>query len=227
MSLKNHPKKRFALGLAPGSSVLDVGCWTYSFARHCEGLGIKGLEHFGIDRETPEQAAPAGYTFQTLDIDTAPFPFPAEQFDAVVLSHVTEHLSHPMRVMDEVFRVLKPGGLIYLECPSDRSLRLPSMPFKFEEFRSLNFYDDPTHVGRPHSPQSLYRLLRMYKAEIQECRYLTSAAVRIRLPYLLLRSLVMRDAALLEFAVWWSFGFAVYGIARKAGTSSRNYVLSA
>jgi hypothetical protein len=34
-------------------------------------------------------------------------------------------------------------------------------------------------------------------------------------------------AALLEFAVWWSFGFAVYGIAREVGTSSRHYVLSA
>jgi len=129
--------------------------------------------------------------------------------------------------MDETFRVLKPGGMVYLECPSDRSLRLPSMPFKFEEFRSLNFYDDPTHIGRPHSPQSLYRLFRMYQAEVQECRYLISNAVRIRLPYLILRSLMMRDAALLEFAVWWSFGFSVYGIARKVGTSPRGYVLSA
>ena len=100
------------------------------------------------------------------------------------------------------------------------------MPFKHEEFRSLNFYDDPTHVGRPHTPQSLYRLFRMYGAEVLESKYLVSGRVRLTLPKTLLLALVRRNAALLEHAMWWAFGFAVYGIARKAGSSGRHYRLS-
>lgn len=189
-------------------------------------MGIASLKHFGVDREQIQDPPPEGYTFVRVDVDSSPLPFPEGSFDAVVASHTIEHLTRPMLMMDEIFRVLKVGGLLYLECPSDRSAWLPSMPFKFEEFRSLNFYDDPTHVGRPYSPQSLYRLFRMYGGEVLECKYLVSNQVRIRFPKLLFSALLRHDAAALEHAVWWTFGFAAYGIARKVTSIKRQYVLS-
>jgi SAM-dependent methyltransferase len=203
-----------------------VGCWDYSFHRQCESIGVTGLKHSGIDRERAWQPVPKGYSFAQVDLDRGRFPFPAESFDAVVASHVLEHLTDQLKVMDEIFRVLKGGGLLYLECPSDRSLRLPSMPFRHEEFRSLNFFDDPTHVGRPHTPQSLYRLFKMYGAEVIESRYLVSGRVRLALPKTLLLALIRRDAANLEHAIWWTFGFAVYGIARKTEAADRHYKLN-
>jgi len=224
--VKESPKRRFTRLIPGGGSVLDVGCWDYTFLRHCETLGVTGLKHSGIDRESAWQPPPEGYSFAQIDLDSTRFPFPSESFDAVVASHVIEHLKNPMQLMDEIFRVLKWGGLLYLECPSDRSLWLPSMPFKHEEFRSLNFFDDPTHIGRPHTPQSLYRLFRMYGAEVLESRYLVSGRVRLALPKALFLALLRRDAALLEHAMWWAIGFAVYGIARKSEDSSRHYKLS-
>jgi len=187
---------------------------------------VTSLKHSGVDRERVWDPPPEGYVFEQIDLDCALFPFAAESFDAVVASHVIEHLTNPMRLMDEMFRVLKVGGLLYLECPSDRSLRLPSMPFRHEEFRSLNFYDDPTHVGRPHTPQSLYRLFKMYGAEVLESKYLVSGRVRLTFPKTLLWALLRRDAALLEHTMWWAFGFAVYGIAKKSQDDGRHYKLS-
>jgi SAM-dependent methyltransferase len=222
-----HPRARFARILPSSAAVLDVGCWQYSFARLCEEAGLGGLRHFGIDVELPAGVpTPEGYVFNQVDIDASPFPFPDQTFDAVVASHVIEHLRNPLLLLDEAFRVLKPQGLLYLECPSDRSLRLPSMPFKFEEMRSLNFYDDPTHVGRPHTPQSLHRLFRMYGAEVLESRYVVFDHVRWRSPWLILKALLRRDAAMLEDVVWKSVGFAVFGIGRKGSASVRRYVLS-
>lgn len=227
MTRSVHPRERFARLLPDGSAVLDVGCWHYSFARFCEEIGVGGLRHFGIDVEAPGDAIPPeGYVFTQVDVAASPFPFADESFDAVMASHVIEHLIDARPVLDEAFRVLKPKGLLYLECPSDRSVRLPSMPFKFEEARSLNFYDDPTHVGRPHTPQSLHRLLRMYGAEVIEARYLVLAHVRIRSPWLILKALMRRDAAMLEDVVWKTFGFAVFGIGRKGTASGRQYILS-
>ena len=224
--MKQHPKQHFASLIPSEGCVLDVGCWNYNFFRYCEQIGVGGLKHYGIDREVPQDAPPEGYVFVPVDVDSSPLPFPDESFDAIIASHISEHLTRPTLLMDEIFRVLKVGGLLYLECPSDRSLRLPSMPFKFEQFRSLNFYDDPTHVGRPHTPQSLYRLFRMYQGEVLECKYLTSNRVRLLFPWLLLGALLRRDAAMLEYAVWWAFGFAVCGIAKKSNGARRRYVLS-
>jgi SAM-dependent methyltransferase len=221
-----HAKRRFVSTLPDDAKVLDVGCWNYSFYRYCEAVGDNRFHHYGVDSEDIGcEGRPPDYAFVKCNVDDSPLPFPDEQFDAVVASHVIEHLSRPMKLLDEIFRVLKVGGVLYLECPSDRSLRLPSMPFKYELFKSLNFYDDPTHTGRPHTPQSLYRLFRMYGAEVIESKYLTSNRVRLLFPIHLIKALVRRDAEALEFAVWWAVGFSVYGIARKAGNGDRQYVL--
>ncbi|HEX3148720.1 MAG TPA: class I SAM-dependent methyltransferase [Gemmataceae bacterium] len=224
--MRTHPKYHFARQLPRQAKVLDIGCWNFSFAKQCNGIGITEFMHFGVDIQQPAEAIPPDYSFAVTDVNQSPLPFPDQSFDAVVSGHVIEHLTQPLRMMDEIFRVLKVGGMLYLECPSDRSLHLPSMPFKHHECRSLNFYDDPTHVGRPYSPQSLFRLFKMYDAEVVEAKYLVSGAVRFRFPYLLLRSLLFRDAALLEHAVWWTFGFCSYGIARKTQSVQRQYVLS-
>jgi SAM-dependent methyltransferase len=225
--MKQHPKQRFASLIPRGGKVLDLGCWDYNFLRFCETVGVTGLKHYGIDREPLLEAPPPeGYEFMAGDLDASPLPFADDSFDAVVASHVIEHLTRPMQMMDEIFRVLRVGGLLYLECPSTRSLRLPSMPFRFEEFRSLNFYDDPTHLGRPHSPQSLFRLFSMYNGEVLECRHIISNRVRLLFPKLILSALLRRDAAELERIMWLTFGFAVYGITRKIDGSKRRYLLS-
>ena len=107
------------------------------------------------------------------------------------------------------------------------SFFFPSMPFKYDEFRSLNYYDDPTHCGRPHSPQSLYRLFRMYDGEVLKCDYVVQSKLRWKFPYLISKAWLKRDGAMLEDVIWKSLGFAVYGIARKQSNAERKYVLSA
>ena len=221
-----HPRTAFARMIPPGGSVLDVGCWNYAFQRYCEAVGVAGLRHFGIDREQPPSQPPEGYCFSRADLENGRFPFGDGVFDAVVLSHVIEHLPRPLALTDEAFRVLKLGGLVYVECPSNRSLWIPSMPFRYEEFRSLSFWDDPTHVGRPQTPQSLHRLFRMYGADVIETRYLASNSVRLRLPWLLAKALFQRNAAMLEDVVWRAIGFAVFGLARKTRAIARRYVVS-
>jgi SAM-dependent methyltransferase len=44
--------------------------------------------------------------------------FPDNSFDAVVSSHVIEHLEKPEKMLQEIKRVLKPGGRVLLCCPS-------------------------------------------------------------------------------------------------------------
>ncbi len=49
--------------------------------------------------------------------------FEEQHFDAVILWHVLEHLDHPHTTLAQISRLLKPGGLLYLEVPNLSSLQ--------------------------------------------------------------------------------------------------------
>jgi SAM-dependent methyltransferase len=48
---------------------------------------------------------------------TGPLPLADDAFDTVLLSDVLEHIPTPQRLMDEIARVLKPGGKLILNVP--------------------------------------------------------------------------------------------------------------
>lgn len=89
-----------------GKRILDVGCGRRK---------IRGA--IGIDRRV---RATEDRTLQ-LDInhDLLSFPWPVEDnsFDLVHCSHVLEHLPPTAAVIEEIYRILRPGGQLFIECP--------------------------------------------------------------------------------------------------------------
>jgi ubiquinone/menaquinone biosynthesis C-methylase UbiE len=104
--------------LAPGESVLDVGCGTGSLAMIAkERVGPSGRVS-GIDA-SPEmisrarkraRRAGADVTFETAVVEA--LPFPNASFDAVVSTVMMHHLPDEARhqCLSEIRRVLKPRG---------------------------------------------------------------------------------------------------------------------
>ncbi|MBI5430568.1 MAG: class I SAM-dependent methyltransferase [Nitrosomonadales bacterium] len=64
------------------------------------------------------------------DLDTIPWPIPDASFDAVYMFSIIEHVSNPVKVIEECHRILKPDGKIYLLTP---------------HFSSTASYTDLTH----------------------------------------------------------------------------------
>ena len=62
----------------------------------------------------------AAHAMERLDIEA--LPYPDRSFDAVVCSHVLEHVADDRRAMGELCRVLKPGGWALLQAPVNGSL---------------------------------------------------------------------------------------------------------
>jgi len=46
-------------------------------------------------------------------------PFPAESFDGALLSEILEHVDDDVRGLKEVYRVLKPGGVVAITVPNE------------------------------------------------------------------------------------------------------------
>jgi SAM-dependent methyltransferase len=80
----------------------------YSYQRRLSR--IDGLRYVTADLDSPL----AMHSFDIVDI-----PFEAESFDAVICSHVLEHVEDDRRALSEIRRVLRPGGWALLMTPLD------------------------------------------------------------------------------------------------------------
>lgn len=97
----------------PQASLLDIGCGTGNYALD---LARTGLRVTGVDVSTSmlavarHKAQAANLDINFLAGDARSLPFASETFDYVLIINVLEFISPPDQVLNEAFRVLKPGG---------------------------------------------------------------------------------------------------------------------
>lgn len=86
-------------------SICDIGC-----GKNMAFLsGIRAEEKIGIDKN-------GGDIVQ--DLDANPKLGFKNKFDFVIMMAVIEHLEYPIRVLDELYGALKPGGKIIITTPT-------------------------------------------------------------------------------------------------------------
>ena len=51
------------------------------------------------------------------DLNTFPYPFPNNHFEEVYADNVLEHLQDTIRIMQELHRIMKPSGIIFIKVP--------------------------------------------------------------------------------------------------------------
>ncbi|MFQ5669188.1 MAG: class I SAM-dependent methyltransferase [Acidobacteriota bacterium] len=138
-----------ALRLERGNRILDLGCGTGTMMRYLQALG---MDPVGID------AAPvwmgACPVRPVVCADAHRLPFPSARFHAAVLVHVVAHLAHPRAALEEVGRVLRPGGQIGVLTPN----RFFLSALKMNPLAGWGYLPDPT-VERHLSLQAVKRLL--------------------------------------------------------------------
>lgn len=64
------------------------------------------------------------------DLNKFPYPFKANQFDNIFAEHILEHLDNLQKVVEEIYRITKYGGLIKIIGP---------------HYTSVDAFTDPTH----------------------------------------------------------------------------------
>jgi SAM-dependent methyltransferase len=142
--LNPHGRLSFFFRQKAGCTILDIGCGNDSPFRTKQIL--PDCCYTGIDIADYNLTKP---NLADNYILTSPENFADEiaklagQFDAVISAHNLEHCDDQKRTIRAMAAALKPGGMLYLAFPSERSVRLP------RRGGCLNYYDDTSHKGPP------------------------------------------------------------------------------
>jgi SAM-dependent methyltransferase len=107
--------------------LLDVGCGEMPF----RGMLPSGIRYTGID---VQQAGDFGmHDHDEIKLfDGRSIPFPDENFDVVLCTEVLEHAVDPEALIAEMWRVLRPGGIMLVTVPF--SARVHYAPHDYNRF---------------------------------------------------------------------------------------------
>lgn len=147
--------------------VLDLGCYD---GRDSELILKQDNEVYGVEilRGPAEQAEAKGVKVERFDLNKNHWPLEKEFFDVVVAGEIIEHVSSADSFLENVYRVLKPSGMLLLSTPNLASLgrRLLLLLGKnpFIEISGLIDINGVPAVGhvRYFTKSSLTKLLRAH-----------------------------------------------------------------
>jgi SAM-dependent methyltransferase len=119
------------LGVQEGDLLLDMGCGAgrHAFESYRQGARVVAFDYsaaelkdvgglFAAMREAGEAGTEPGSLAVTTNGDALDLPFPDDTFDRIIASEVLEHVPDDQRALDEILRVLKPGGTLAATVPA-------------------------------------------------------------------------------------------------------------
>jgi SAM-dependent methyltransferase len=108
----------------------------YALARRL--VKTPNIEFVGVDLD--------GRPLAPHKVDITHIPFESESFDALICIHVLEHVENDKQAMNELFRVLKPGGWALISVPIDFENRTYEDPSIVSPEQRKEHFGEEQHV---------------------------------------------------------------------------------
>ena len=105
----------------------------------------QNLDYTTTDLESP---------LADVKADICNLPFESDLYDVILCNHVLEHIPDDTKAMQELYRILKPGGMAILQIPQDLSREKTfednSITDKKERAKIFGQYDHVRVYGRDY-----------------------------------------------------------------------------
>ena len=174
--------------MAEGNTFLDVGCGEgrHSLAAYLNpGVDVVGVDLSLKDLRTAHSRITDMETFDPegtvtfMQGDATKLPFPDASFDRVICSEVLEHIPNYLSVIEELVRVLKPGGRLCVSVPR-------AWPEQICWWLSSDYHNTPGGHIRIFNRRYLRREITRYGVQC----YHEHGAHALHVPYWWLRCLL-------------------------------------
>ena len=160
---------------ATGQRVLDIGCGTGALTM---GIARCGYDTVGLSwdernqKVATDRAAMLGLKNVTFPIGDARHLDKRKdfitRFDAVVCFENIEHILNDRKLVQDMFRCLKPGGRLYLTSPNYNY-----RPLSAGDMGPFSSVEDGSHVRRGYTPCMLHELCQEAGFEIEEITFIS------------------------------------------------------
>jgi SAM-dependent methyltransferase len=122
---------------------------------------LKNLDYTTTDLNSP---------LADVKADICDLPFKENEFDFILCNHVLEHIPNDTKAMQELYRILKPGGTAILQIPQDLKREVTfeddSITSPKERAEIFGQYDHLRVYGRDY-----FNKLRSIGFKVEECNY--------------------------------------------------------
>lgn len=144
--VKNRYDRELAVLARAGAAgnLLDVGCATGSFIVAAQAAGFQAAQGIDIAGPSIDYARQIGLCVTAGDFASGILP--SDSFDVVTMWATLEHLPFPGRFLAEVYRVLKPAGIMGISVPNHASIssRLLGPRYRYVSVNHLNYFTPQT-----------------------------------------------------------------------------------
>ncbi len=101
-----------------GKKILEIGCGEGTLLQLVrEGNEVQGVD---ISQTGVERCRQKGIPCIHADASNEPLPFPNDTFDVAITLETIEHVENPHRMIWEIKRLLKPGGILLISVPGEK-----------------------------------------------------------------------------------------------------------
>lgn len=205
-----HPRFSFFKNVPHGTLLLDAGAGSGALAHWRQWMepARMDIRLHGIDRNPGEHFDLYEQTWLG-ELEECLAALPRERYNAIMCSHVLEHVYNPQHTLEQLCRVLRRDGTLYLEMPSQQSRDNPSrteLIMRGFDCSTLNFTDDHSHL----KTMSISELCHL----TNDAGLDADASGTICLPFvqteLMALGLQTHDSELLTYGLWSATRFAQF-----------------